>query len=147
MKGLSVEYVAFVIIFLFVVFVGIQLIKKVGREDYPNREIKYNVTYSCIMLNYSTISKDELNDIIYGFLTDQCEDFYFRSKSKITVSDLEGVIFSIKNNVKIIKIESCNFPPVNTGTFYINFDVIKPGDKIYLNRKKIINSDILMCVV
>ncbi|MEM5799559.1 MAG: hypothetical protein QXZ43_02755 [Candidatus Aenigmatarchaeota archaeon] len=147
MKGLSVEYVAFVIIFFFVVIVGIQIIKNIGTKSFNSREIKYNATYNCIMLNDTEINKDELSEIIYGFLTDQCDEFYFKSKNRLTISDLERIVFSIKNNIKIIKIEDCSFPPVNTDNFYVNFDIIKPGDKIYLNRKKIINSDILMCIV
>jgi len=146
MKGLSLEYVAYAVIFVVVVLVGIQLIKSFGRAP----EIKtprYNVTYNCLRLNDTEIDKTDLQDVIYGFLSEQCKDFYATSLQRITAADVERLVHSFNKNIKVIRIQDCKFPPVNSGNFFINFDAIEKKEKIYLSRKNIINSDIIMCIV
>jgi len=146
MKGLSVDYVAYAVIFVVVVLVGIQLIKNFSKPP-QIKTPRYNATYNCLRLNDTEIDKTDLKDIIYGFLNEQCKSFYATSLQRITAADVERLVHSLNKEIKFIRIQACEFPPVNSGNFYINFDVIERGEKIYLNRKNIINSDIIMCVV
>ncbi|MFH8092568.1 MAG: hypothetical protein QXM38_01350 [Candidatus Aenigmatarchaeota archaeon] len=144
MKGFSIEYIFYAVIFVAVIYVGFQLISRFSKT--PNIDVSgYNITDFCLRRNNTILDADELKDVIYGFLSEKCNDFYFTVSEKISKEDLEKIVKEINSEVQVLEINSCVFPKINAGNFYINFDYINVGEKISIKRRNIKNGDILMC--
>jgi hypothetical protein len=127
--------------------VGLRIIRyfyEHGNSD-QNDNMKVDVGYACIQLNNTEISSQDFEDIMYGFLTGQCNNFSAKTSQRMTISDVSRVVKSIDNSVEVIKIGECTLPSVKTHTVYLNFSEIEEGRNIYLVRKEIYNSDVLIC--
>lgn len=150
MKGLSVEYIAFTVLFLIVVAIGIGVINYFSKKaPTPPNDIIYDVTYQCSVLNDTTINFNDFKDIFYGFITDQCNNFQAKVTEKITIDDIIRIKNSFDESIPVITIKECRLPDSNSHTIYINFEAgeIKPNSKIYLKRREIKSSDILICEI
>lgn len=150
MKGLSIEYIAFIILFLLVIVIGIGIINNLYKKTPPpENNIVYNVTYKCILLNDTSINFDDFRDILYGFTTDQCNNFQAELTEKITFEDIVRIINNWSLSTPVIKMEECKLPNTNSHNIYVNFNSgeIKPNSKVYLKRREIKNSDILICEI
>jgi hypothetical protein len=99
----------------------------------------------CIQLNNTEINSQDFEDVMYGFLTGQCNNFSAKTSQRMTISDINRVVKYIDNSVEVIKIGECTLPSVKTHTVYLNFSEIEEGRNIYLVRKEIYNSDVLIC--
>jgi len=104
-----------------------------------------DVRYTCIQLNNTEISFQDFQDILYGFLTGQCNGFSAKVDQSITLSDVNRAVKAIDKSVEVIKINECVLPNVNSHTVYLNFSEIEEGRNIYLGRREIDNSDLLIC--
>lgn len=150
MKGISIEYVAFTILFLTVVAIGIGVINYFSKKTpIPPDKIIYNVTSQCIVLNDTAISFSDFGDVFYGFMTNQCNDFQAKLTEKITFDDIVRLKNSWDESIPIVKIRECKLPDSNSHTIYVNFetDEIRPNSKIYLKRREIKSSDVLICEI
>lgn len=145
MKGLSIDYIFYAVIFVAVILVGFQIIKKASKQP-EVKDIKYNLTYFCLSYNESSISREDLSDIIYAFLKEQCNDFYAVLTERVTIKDFERMAKEIKN-VEIFEIGDCTFPPVNTGSVYLNFKILEKGDEILIKRRNVREGDVLICKI
>jgi len=146
MKGLSMEYLALSILFLAVIILGIGMITHFQKQSPKIEQPKYDVRYLCAQLNGSQINFDEFKDVLYGFLTSQCTEFEANVSSKITVDDIKSFVNSW-SDIRVVLIDECSLPSVNSNTIYINFEEIEINHKIYLKRKEIMDSDILICEI
>lgn len=113
------------------------------RNDQDN--FPTDVNYLCVQLNNTIIGFEDFQDILYGFLTGQCDDFEARVSEKITFEDVKRTTNSIDFGIQVIKIDECKLPEVNTYSVFVNFSQIE--ENIYLKKRKNINSDVLVCGV
>jgi hypothetical protein len=148
MKGLALNYV----FLLFIVLVFIVVAIGILRYFYEQTNVDQNdithpidVRYTCIQLNNTEISFQDFQDILYGFLTSQCNSLTAKMGQKITSSDISRAVKAIDKSVEVIKINECILPNVNSHTVYLNFSEIEEGRNIYLGRREIDNSDLLIC--
>jgi len=146
-KGLALEYVFLLVIFSVTIVVGIMLVNHFYKQaDEPiDIDIDSDFTYMCVQLNGTSITFQDFQDILYGFISDQCFDFHATTKQKITIDDIRRVANSIDNSYQVIQIQECKLPEVNSGNIYVTFSEISSDSNLYLTRKKINNSDILIC--
>lgn len=146
MKGLALKYPIMVILLMVFLIVGLGIVKHFykpinnGVDNFPP-----DVSYMCIQLNNTLIGFQDFQDILYGFLTDQCNGFQAEINQKVTISDIRRVTGEIDPSVQVILIDECRLPEVNSHTVYVNFTEIEKN--IYLSRREIMNSDVLICGV
>lgn len=148
MKGLALEYPVSILILLMVVVVAIGVImyfSSQAEHDSNKIDLPADVKYACTQLNDTKMSFQDFQSILYGFLTGQCNNFVAETKQRITASDIERVTKSIDSTVQVIQINKCKLPDVNSHKVYINFSIIDEDHNIYLTRKEIDNSDVLIC--
>lgn len=148
MKGLAVEYILLFFLLVIVVFVGIGIINFFYKQAPKTLDrIVYNVTFQCIEFNDTAISFNDFKDILYGFSTGQCNNFYATSKNKITIDDIKRVSSNWDESIQVIQIDECKLPTINSHTIYVSFNEneIKSNSDIYLKRKEVKDSDILIC--
>lgn len=116
--------------------------------DYPSDiDFPSNAQYLCVQLNNTEISFQDFQDILYIFLKGRCNDFYAKTKQRITKDDIKRFVNAIDPSIQIIQIDECILPTVNTHTVYVNFSEIDRGRNIYLKGREIDNSDVLICVI
>lgn len=148
MKGIALEYVFLLFLFLLVVMIGIGIIKHFYRQV-ENKPIKVdfppNVEYVCLYLNDTKISFQDFQDVLYGFLTGRCNDFQAEVTERITFDDIERVVDVIDPSTQVIKVNECVLPGINAHNVYVNFTEIEEKRKIYLKGREIKNSDVLIC--
>ncbi len=146
MKGFSLEYIFYVIIFLAFILVSISIIKNISNKPPEIKDITLNNSYLCSYLNNTEIGKKDLEQIIYGFINGFCNNFYFSTKQPLSISEIESMIKKVNKDYNVIVIKSCDLTTINSKTIFVNFDYVEKGRKIYLYRREIIYSDILMCL-
>lgn len=146
-KGLALEYMFLLAVFGVVVFVGTMLVKHFHEQaDEPiDIDIDSDFTYMCTQLNDTVITFQDFQDILYGFMSDQCYEFYGTTKQKITIDDIKRVVNSVDESYQVIEIKECKLPEVNSGNIYLTFSEVSSNSNLYLRRKKTNNSDILIC--
>jgi hypothetical protein len=148
MKGLAVGYifVIFVAIVLLVIFISI--ITNLFKFPIPSVNYPIDVKYACSQYNGTEISIENLETVLYGFLTDQCNNFSGRLKQTITASDLRRIVDEIDKSVNIIILDICRLPTINSHTLYLCCDeILEEGKSFNTTRKEIKYSDVLICEV
>ena len=148
MKGLVLNYLFLVIILFIFLVVGIGIVNYFYQgTNFDKNEFKppIDVSYTCIQLNNTEISFQDFQDVLYGFLTGQCNDFSAITTQGMSLSDVDRAVKAIDSSVSVLKIEECVLPGVNSHTVYLNFSEIKSERNIYLTRREIDNSDVLIC--
>lgn len=148
MKGLALNYVFLLLIVLVFIVVAIAILRYFYGQiniDQDNIIQPIDVRYTCIQLNNTEINFQDFQDILYGFLTSQCNGFSAKVDQSITLSDVNRAVKAIDKSVEVIKINECVLPNVNSHTVYLNFSKVEEGRNIYLGRREIHNSDILIC--
>jgi len=148
MKGLTLNYVFLSLIVLVFIVVAIAILRHFYEQtniDQDGITHPIDVRYTCIQLNNTEINFQDFQDIIYGFLTDQCNDFSAKIDQSITLSDVNRAVKAIDKSVEVIKINECVLPSVNSHSVYLNFSKVEEGRNIYLGRREIDNSDLLIC--
>lgn len=146
-KGLALQYIFLMFLFLIVIIVGVFIVKFFysQSEKKINIDITADVSYMCIQLNDTEISFRDFQDILYGFMTDQCDEFYGVITENLNIDDIKRIAAVVDNSVQVIHINECKLPEVNSGNIFVNFSMIKANSNLYLKRRKINNSDILIC--
>ncbi len=134
-------------LFFVVIVVGVFIVKffYTQSEKKIDIDITADVKYMCIQLNDTQISFQDFQDILYGFMTDQCDEFYATTKENLNIDDIKRVAAVVDYSVQVIRINKCKLPEVNSGNIFVNFSVINANSNLYLKRRKINNSDILIC--
>ena len=134
-------------LFFIVIIVGVFIVKFFysQSEKKINIDITADVSYMCIQLNDTEISFRDFQDILYGFMTDQCDEFYGVITENLNIDDIKRIAATVNPDVQIIHINECKLPEVNSGNIFVNFSMIKANSNLYLKRRKINNSDILIC--
>ena len=134
-------------LFFIVIIVGVFIVKFFysQSEKKINIDITADVSYMCIQLNDTEISFRDFQDILYGFMTDQCDEFYGVITENLNIDDIKRIAATVNPDVQIIPITECKLPEVNSGNIFVNFSMIKANSNLYLKRRKINNSDILIC--
>jgi len=113
--------------------------------DLDLNDLPSNTQYLCVQLNNTEINFEDFKDILYVFLKGECNDFYAKTKQKITIDDIERVVNGIDPSIQVIQIAECSLPTVNTHSVYVNFSELESGRNIYLKGREIDNSDVLIC--
>jgi len=146
-KGLALQYIFLMFLFLVVIVVGVLIVKffYTQSEKKINIDITADVRYMCIQLNDTQISFQDFQDILYGFMTDQCDEFYATTKENLNIDDIKRVAAVVDSSAQVIRINECKLPEVNSGNIFVNFSMINANSNLYLKRRKINNSDILIC--
>jgi hypothetical protein len=146
MKGIAIESIALYVLLFIVILVGIGLIKHFSKQAPTSpKQPTYNATYYCVLMNETAIDFEEFKDILYGFLTEQCINFYGKTRERITIEDIRRIVKSWDSSMSVISINECRFPSVNSHTVYTNFEEIQEGKEIEIKRKNMQKSDILIC--
>ena len=146
-KGLALQYIFLMFLFFIVIIVGVFIVKFFysQSEKKINIDITADVSYMCIQLNDTEISFRDFQDILYGFMTDQCDEFYGVITENLNIDDIKRIAATVNPDVQIIHINECKLPEVNSGNIFVNFSMINANSNLYLKRRKINNSDILIC--
>jgi hypothetical protein len=146
MKGLSLEYVAYFVIFVVVIFVGFQIIRSFNKTpEIPAPT--YNSTYLCSVLSGNVINFEDFKNILYGFLNSGCVEFEAIVGERLTANDIKNIAKDYDPSLNIIESVECKLPKLNTRIIYVNFKEIKEGEKIQIKRKNTQNSDISICSI
>jgi hypothetical protein len=147
MRGLALNYLFLLLIAIVFIVVGVNILRYFYGKTRLNENLIHpiDISYTCTQLNNTEISFQEFKDILYGFLTSQCNDFFARMKQRMTLQDVNRAVKAIDPTVEVIKIDECMLPSVNSHTVYLNFSEIGEGQNIYLVRREIDNSDVLIC--
>lgn len=146
MKGIALEYVMKVFLLVVIIIVVIGIVVHFYRQfKTPSIDFPADVSYLCSQLDDTNISFQDFKDVLYGFLTGQCDDFHARTKERITIDDVETVVKAVDRSIPVVKIDSCKLPEVNSHTVYLNFTEVGKYENIYLGKRKIMNSDVLIC--
>ena len=145
-KGLALNYVFLTFLAIVVILVSVLMITNFSDNSKDNY-VDYNTDfeYVCIALNDTEISYSDFKDVFYGFLTNQCSEFNATIKTDITKEDIENILINTDENRQVILVNECTLPFVNSGNVFITTDSFSKNSNIYLTRKNIINSDILIC--
>jgi hypothetical protein len=140
LKYVAAVIVAFVVI---VVFVGFYIgLFKINPELNQHVDVKY----ACSQLNGTTISKSDLETILYGFLTNQCNYFEFKLNENLQFSEIEKIVHRINNKAEVLPKNDCELPLTATNTVFVCCSgVLEQGKPINISKKQIINSDVLIC--
>lgn len=147
MKGFSTEYIFYALIFMIFIIISVSIIKNISFKNYNFEEFKVNSSYVCLYMNDTEIDKKDLEVVLYGFIKDSCNNFVFTLKQPLTKEDIEGIIKKIDKDYLLVTVKDCNLQTLNTKTIFINFEHLNAKQKIYLYKREISNSDILMCVL
>ena len=102
-------------LFFIVIFVGVFIVKFFysQSEKKINIDITADVSYMCIQLNDTEISFRDFQDILYGFMTDQCDEFYGVITENLNIDDIKRIAATVNPDVQIIPITECKLPEVN----------------------------------
>jgi hypothetical protein len=150
MKGIALEYIFFTFLFLLVITVGIGVIRHFYRQA-ENKPIDVNfpsdVKYTCLYLNDTRIDFRDFQDVLYGFLAGECDDFQAEVTEKITFDDIKRVVDAIDPSVQVVKTNECVLPEIIARNVYVNFTEILNRQQIKLTRNGIIDSGVIICDV
>lgn len=146
MKGFHLSYIFYIVLFIVFAYVSILLVKNIAK---PPRDIDYDIdsSYFCNSINEAVVSKSEFHDILASFVIGNCKEAYVYVSEGISFKEIQDMIYGLDKSRNVLKTQECEFFSVNTGNVFVSFDEAEPNDKIYLNRKEILNSDILVCLI
>ncbi|MBU5690180.1 MAG: hypothetical protein QXM68_03480 [Candidatus Aenigmatarchaeota archaeon] len=143
MKG-YLNYLFYSILFFVFVVVSILIIRNISKS--PNN-LDYDIKseYFCNSINNTVITKKEFQDILTAFINGDCTEVIITAGEPIEKTDIQEMVREIDENIGVFEIKNCDLFSYNSGNIFANFTKIQIGEKIYLNRKQIMNSDILVC--
>ncbi|MEM5878580.1 MAG: hypothetical protein QXF12_06925 [Candidatus Aenigmatarchaeota archaeon] len=146
MKGFHLNYVFYAIIFVVFIYVSVLIIKNIAK---PPKNVDYSIdsSYFCNNMNGATVSKGEFSDVLASFIIGNCKEVTVYVSEGLTFQDLKQMANQLDKDRNVLKIDECELFSINTGSIFANFDEAESNDKIYLNRKEILNSDILVCLI
>ncbi|MEM5829289.1 MAG: hypothetical protein QW040_00425 [Candidatus Aenigmatarchaeota archaeon] len=147
MKGIALEYISAITITVFVICISIAFITGIIKPEFILRPKDFtNAKYTCSQYNNSKINLENLKVVLYGFLTDQCNNFHSTLSQDVTFEDIERVVKEIDKGINLIKLTECKFLETNTHSVYICCDnSFLTGESINITRREIKNSDVLIC--
>jgi hypothetical protein len=140
LKYVAAVIVGFAVVVVFISFyIGLFKLK-------PAIDWHVDVRYACSQLNGTIISKSDFETILYGFLTDQCNYFEFELKQSMEMKELEEIVKGIDENAMVARKNNCELPITATRTVFVCCsDLLQIGKPINISKRKIINSDVLIC--
>ncbi len=140
LKYVAAVIVAFVVMIVFFGFYAGLFKLNVGFNQHVD------VKYACSKLNGTTISKMDLETILYGFLTDQCNYFEFNLTESLQISEIERIVHKIDNKVEVLPKNDCKLPLTATNTVFVCCsDPLEQGKRINISKRQITYSDVLIC--
>lgn len=143
LKGLALKYPFILILTLIFIFAtSSYLLKLFLKARVPKTNYYADVKYACSIYNNGEVGMEELRTVIYGFLTEQCNEFSAKLKEDLDVEDIESIV-----GKKVVEIDECKLPKVNTGSVYVFTDdwTFNKGNFIEIKRREIRNGDLLIC--
>jgi hypothetical protein len=142
---MELKYVAAIIVALVLVVVFIGLYTGLFKLK-PTFDQHIDVRYACSQLNGTIISKSDLETILYGFLTDQCNYFEFELSESLQISEIERIIQKIDSRAKVLPKNECELPVTATSTVFVCCsEVLEAGKPINISKIQVIHSDVLIC--
>jgi len=146
MKGFVLDYTAIILIAVVVMVVTISLITYYYRQmKLPNKEI-VDVKYACYQYNDTAITIEDFKILLYGFLTGQCDSVSSTLSQPISFKDIENAAKEIDDKTIVIEAKRCQLPSVSSHSVLVCCGDIENKQNININRKKIDNSDVIICV-
>ena len=146
MKGFALDYTVIVLVAVVVMVVTISLIMFYYRQmKVENKEIM-DVKYACYQYNDTSITLEDFKLLLYGFLTGQCDHVSSTLSQPISLGDITNAAHEIDDKVAVVEMNRCQFPSVNSHSVLVCCGNIEDKQIININRKKIDNSDVIICV-
>jgi hypothetical protein len=147
MKGIALEYVFAIAIVIVVTLVSIGIIIGIIKPELiPEFRVVTDVKYACSEYNNTKITFEDFKTVLYGFLTDQCNNFSSELKQEITLEDIERAVKEVDGKIEVIQLSDCHFLSTNTHSVYTCCgNIFEAGKKINITRREIKNSDVLIC--
>lgn len=141
LKGLGLKYPFLLMVaIIFIAVVGKFIQNIFMRAEVPEIEGEIDVRYACSVYNNTSIGYDELVPILYGFKTEQCNNFVARLEENISLDKVERIL-----GKDAVRLDECKLPITNTGSLY----VVVGGDEldggIILRRREVENGDLIVC--
>jgi hypothetical protein len=144
MKGFALKYVFYAVILIVFLVVSISIMTNFAEPpDKTKPEVVINVSYICSILNGTEIGAEELEDILYGFLTKQCKNFTADLEYPMTFDDIERLVKKTDDMIEVYEISECTDLQTGTNTVLVAFDKTSYGIKITIKGTE--NSNILIC--
>jgi hypothetical protein len=148
MKGLAIKYIFYTFIVVFFVIIAISIIRNFSNVDPGTGPIFVpNATYECIRLNDTYIDQDELEIVLYGFMTDQCTSFYSGLNERVTFEDIQKMANRMDEGTVVYEVSECKQTSTDTGSVYVNLEYGVAFRGISITRRPVEGSDILICDV
>lgn len=146
---MELEYVFVMVIAVVVILVMIGIISNLLKgKPVPDGGNIIDVKYACTQYNNSKITYENFKTLIYGFFTEQCENFVGELKETITLQDMQRAVGDVDKNINVVPISACNFPTISARTLYVCCNETLTKNKVInIVRKEIKNSDVLVCVM
>lgn len=147
MKGIATEYVFAVAVAIVVILVSIGIvINSINPELIPRFRFISDVRYACAQYNNTQINFENFKTVLYGFLTDQCNNFSAELKQGITLDDIQRAVEETESKTEVIQLDYCHFLETNIHAIYTCCkNTFEAGEKINITRREIKNSDVLIC--
>ena len=147
MKGMVLEYPFTLALVVVVIMVAIGIVLAIMNQfSVKPPSFPTDVRYSCIQFNNTNIRFDDLRIVLYGFLTDQCNNFTASLIHTVGMQDLQRVANEIDKSIKVINITECKLPNFDTHTLYLCCKQELDRNEVFnITRKEIKNSDVLIC--
>jgi len=146
MKGFALDLTATLFILIVVIFVSIGIIFNYFNQISPVNVEPTDVKYACSQLNNSQASLDDFKLLMYGFLTSQCEQVKVQLKQKITINDIERAVAEIDKKSNVVYVSSCKLPSVSSHSVLVCCEQWFDENKVInISRRKLYNSDVLVC--
>ncbi|OGI14989.1 hypothetical protein A3K63_03120 [Candidatus Micrarchaeota archaeon RBG_16_49_10] len=142
-KGFETSYIFYMVLIVLFIFLGVGILWNFYKQEPPLPPPPIaNVTYTCVNLNNTVITHEDLQDVLYGFLTDQCEYFQATVKDRVTFEDVKRMVKAIDGKREAFKISNCSAFETETGTVYVAFDYTYD---ISIFRAGVERSNVLLC--
>lgn len=144
MLGLALKQIFILFITLVFIVAMVSFILKIYKSwEILSIDGSVDVRYACVSYNNTKIGLEEFETILYGFMTNQCDDMFFELREEVMEKDVK----KIAGEINVVKIEECKLPKVNTNTLYLvlDDDRFNTGKIVNITKREIKNSDVLIC--
>jgi len=146
MKGLAFDYSVIILVAVVVIVVTTSLIMVYYKQmKLPNKET-VDVKYACYQYNDTYITLEDFKLLLYGFLTGQCDYVSSTLSQPISFDDIKNAAHEIDDKVVVLETKRCQFLSVSSHSVLVCCGNIEDKQIININRKKIDNSDVIICV-
>lgn len=146
MKGFTLDLTAALLILVVVIFVSIGIIFNYFNQISPVNVEPTDVKYACSQFNNSQVSFDDFKILLYGFLTGQCDQMDVRLKQRITFDDIQRAVADIDKKINVVYVSNCRLPSVSSHSVLVCCNQWFDQDKVInISRRKVYNSDVLVC--